>query len=371
MSPTIELVHVHRLVLPLARAYHLSFATLDHFEILLVAVRAGGREGLGECVPLPGYSPESADSVWRSLRARAPALAGRPADEALAALERGRERRPFAAAPLITAIETALEPLSPAAEVAVPLVGTVGGRNGDEAAREAERLLAAGYGTLKVKVGWDPAADARRVARIQRAVAGRALLRIDANQAWDLEQARRFVEHVEPAGIELFEQPFPPEAWALAATLARISPLPLMLDESIDSEAGLERAIRLGCAQAVKFKLAKAGGLTALERLIRRARGGGLEVVLGNGVAGEIENLGELIVAARLVETAGEMNGFLKPRSRLLRNPYEVVEGSAVVEGGYVPEVDWELAAAHEIDGFTARAEGRSTTRAAWARLIK
>ena len=364
MPPTVELIDAHRLILPLARPYHLSFATIRHFELVLVAVRVGGSEGLGECVPLPGYSPESADSVWASLRAQAPALAGRPAEEALAELELERERRPFAAAPLITAIETALEPLSPATEAVVPLVGTVGGHDGEEAAGDAERLLAAGHGTLKVKVGWDPVADARRVARIQHAVAGRALLRIDANQAWDLEQARSFVEHVEPAGIELFEQPFPPEAWEQSVALARISPLPLMLDESIDSEADLERAIGLGCAQVVKFKLAKAGGLAALERLTRRARAGGLKVVLGNGVAGDIENLGEVLIASRLIDTVGEMNGFLKPKVRLLRNPYEVVAGSAVVGVGYVPEVDWERVAAHEVDGFTARAEGRSTAPA-------
>ena len=361
MPPPVELIDAHRLILPLARPYHLSFATLRHFELFLVAARIDGREGLGECVPLPGYSPESAESVWASLRAQAPALAGRPADEALAALELERERRPFAATPLVAAIETALERRAPATEAVVPLVGTVGGNDAEEAAGDAERLLAAGHRTLKVKVGWDPAADARRVARIQHAVAGRALLRIDANQAWDLEQARSFVERVEPVGIELFEQPFPPAAWEQSVALARISPLPLMLDESIESEADLERAIGLGCAQVVKFKLAKAGGLAALERLIRRARAGGLEVVLGNGVAGDIENLGEILIAARLVDTVGEMNGFLKPKVRLLGNPYEVVAGSAVVGVGYAPEVDWERVAAHRVARCGGRAESRST----------
>jgi L-Ala-D/L-Glu epimerase len=361
MPATVELVDAHRLVLGLERPYHLSFATLEAFELFLVAVRVDGREGLGDCVPLPGYSPETADGVWASLKERAPALVGRPASEALAELERGREGRPFAAAPLITAIETALSPRSPAADVSVPLVGTVGGNDGHESASDAERLVAAGYETLKIKVGWDPDADAERVARIQGAVAGRARIRLDANQAWDLEQARRFAARVDPAGIEHFEQPFPPAAWDQAAALARTSPLPLMLDESIETGADLERAIELGCAQVVKFKLAKAGGPAALERLIGRARAGGLRVVLGNGVAGDVENLAELLIASESIDTAGEMNGFLKPSSRLLRDPYEVVRGSAVVRGGYVPEVDWELVAAHAVDRVTAHAfAGRS-----------
>ena len=70
MASTVEVVDAHRLVLPLERSYHLSFGTLDRFELFLVAVRVDGREGLGECVPLPGYSPESADAVWTSLTER-------------------------------------------------------------------------------------------------------------------------------------------------------------------------------------------------------------------------------------------------------------------------------------------------------------
>jgi L-alanine-DL-glutamate epimerase-like enolase superfamily enzyme len=362
MPPAVERIDVHRLVLPLAREYHLSFGTLDRFELFLVAARVGGGQGLGDCVPLPGYSAESADTVWASLGESAAAVAGRPAGEALAALEVERRRRPFAAAPLSTAIETALEPRPPATDLVVPLVGTVSGSDAAEAARDAERLVAAGHRTLKVKVGWDPAEDARRVAGVQAAVTGRGLIRVDANQAWDLDRARVFVESVDPEGIELFEQPFAPGAWGEFAALARTSPLPLMLDESIGSEDDLERAIALGCARFVKFKLAKAGGLAALERLIGRARGAGLRVVLGNGVAGELENLGELLVAAGSIDTVGEMNGFLKPRSRLLRDPYEAVAGSAVVPAGYVPEVDWERVAAHEVGAFGAGAAERVLT---------
>ena len=363
MSVLVECIEAHRLRVPLVRPYALSFGTLRDFELFLVRVRVGDREGLGDSVPLPGYSAESADSVWARLQAAAPALAGRDAGDALAALEAGREREPFATAPLLTAIEGALEPQVPDAPAVVPLVGTVAGHDGEEAARDAERLLAAGHRTLKVKVGWDPAEDARRVGRVQAAVAGRAVLRVDANQAWGPEQAHAFVEAVDPAGIELFEQPFPPAAWDAMAALARISPLPLMLDESIESEADLERAIELRCADVVKFKLAKAGGRAALERLVGRARDAGLKVVLGNGVAGDLENLGELLVADRMIETTGEMNGFAKPATRLLREPYELVEGSAVVPAGYVPEVDWERVAVHEVASLAAGAGEPVTPR--------
>lgn len=352
MSALIESVDLHRLRVPLERPYHLSFTTLVHFDLFLVRVTTGDREGLGDCVPLPGYSHENADGVWRSLTRAAHAASGRGVSEALAALERVREQQPFATAPLMSAIETATAPQSASQTAVVALLGTVTER----ADEEVERLLAAGYETLKVKVGWDPAQDARWVGRVQEIVAGRALLRLDANQAYDVEQARLFVEHVDPTGIEVFEQPFGPDAWEQTTALSAASRLPIMLDESIESEADLERMIELGAAPAVKFKLGKAGGLEALERLIGRARSAGLRVVLGNGVAGDLENLHELRVAARLIDTAGEMNGFLKPARRLLSNPYEVANGSAVVAAGYVPLVDWERVAAHRVDHLTVRA---------------
>jgi hypothetical protein len=63
----------------------------------------------------------------------------------------------------------------------VPLLGLVNGDDADELDAEVKRLLAEGFGTLKIKVGFDADEDARRVKRIQKAVAGRCRLRIDAN----------------------------------------------------------------------------------------------------------------------------------------------------------------------------------------------
>lgn len=343
-------VELYRLRLPLRTPYRLSFATLDDFELFLARVWLGGDSGVGESVPLAVYSTETAEDVWSALRESVRAIAGRPAGEALATLERSRERRPFATAPLMTALETALAPPVPSEDLAVPLLGTVLSHDEDRSPEEIEALLGAGYRTLKVKVGFDVAADVRWVARVQELVDGRARIRVDANQGYSFEAAREFVGCVEPEGIEVFEQPFDPGEWDAMARLAALSPLPLMLDESIATAADLERLIELGCAGTVKFKLAKAGGLAALERLIARARDAGLQVVLGNGVAGDVGNLHELVVAARAIATAGEMNGFLKPSRRLLTNPYEVVDGSARLPRGYVADVDWERVEAHAVN---------------------
>lgn len=344
-----------RLKMPLKTPYPLSLGEVNHFDLFLVRVGLENGEGVGETVPLSGYSKESGELVWSLLREWSGRLPGMEAKEALLQLEPVRRKHPFAAAALVTAIETARHPLDLPEETSVQLLGTVMAHREEELEGEIESLLQQGYSVLKVKVGWDEREDATYVRQVQKIVGDRALIRLDANQAYSLEQATYLTRHIGPDGIELFEQPFSIGDWESMVRLSKISPLPLMLDESIDSEAELEKMIRLRCAQVVKFKLMKAGGLSELERLILRAREAGLKVVLGNGVAGDIGNFHELIVAGRHIDTAGEMNGFLKQEQRLLSNPYEVSWGKVTLPKGYVTQVDWRKVEAYTIESTPAK----------------
>src|SRR3546814_9011228 len=58
----------------------------------------------------------------------------------------------------------------------------------EDIAAEVETWLAEGFRTFKVKVGKDVEADLTRIQAIQKAVAGRATLRLDANRAYSAEQ---------------------------------------------------------------------------------------------------------------------------------------------------------------------------------------
>lgn len=346
----VEQVELRRLRLPLRLPYHLSLGTISALDMFIARVIGAGFEGIGEASTAAGYSHETAASVWDTLRRLAGAVAGAPLEGAIASLEATRERHPFATASLLTALETAADPPSTGDGVRFPLLATLNGRDEDTLADQIQEIIGSGYKTIKVKVGWEPQSDAGWVNRAEDLVAGRALLRVDANQGYAYDEALGFATAVDPAGIELFEQPFPPDAWEDTARLAERSPLPLMLDESILGADDLERLIAERCASFVKFKLGKAGGLAALRTLIERARSSDLKVVLGNGVAGDIDCFHELVAGAPMIDTAGEMNGFLKPVTRLLENPYGVESGSAVLPPGYRPRLDWALVEAHTVD---------------------
>jgi hypothetical protein len=73
----------------------------------------------------------------------------------------------------------------------VPILGLLQGDGEADIRDNFERLLADGYRTVKVKVGFDVDGDSRMLALIQRIVAGRAALRVDATRAARPPRRRR------------------------------------------------------------------------------------------------------------------------------------------------------------------------------------
>jgi L-alanine-DL-glutamate epimerase-like enolase superfamily enzyme len=209
--------------------------------------------------------------------------------------------------------------------------------------READKLMQQGYGTVKVKVGFDPPSDAQAVAWAQRAIAGRARIRIDANQGFDAAQAVDFASRLSNESIELFEQPCAAGDWEAhmkVLPLARDRGSPLMLDESIYSLREIARAAELGAAAYIKVKLMKFSSLARLEASIRRIRELGMRPVLGNGVAADVGCWMEACIAARCIDNAGEMNGFLKPRERLMADELVFADGAVQLAARWRPRLD-------------------------------
>ena len=211
----------------------------------------------------------------------------------------------------------------------VPLLALVHGTLENELAAELDQLIAQGYRTLKVKIGFDADADLERVRIIQRLVDGRASLRLDANQAYDAETACRFAASLDPKDIELLEQTCAAGDWPAAQAVAQVSTVPLMLDESIYGLEDVDKAAELGAARYIKYKLMKAGSLAQLADALAHIRACGMEPVLGNGVACDIGCWMEACVAATHITNAGEMNGFLKTHAAFLQPPL-AVHGNAI-----------------------------------------
>jgi L-alanine-DL-glutamate epimerase-like enolase superfamily enzyme len=334
-------IRLLRLKVPLTTPYKLAMGAVHHFDTILVCIED---RGIGEATILTGYTDETIDRSWELSRQIAPTLCGLTAEAAKRQALTHFEKAPFAVSAFVSAVEMAEgHPLLAVAErTAAPILAVINAMDPAGIEAEIERAIAQRYGTLKIKVGFAIDSDLDRVRRIQAINKGRAKLRLDANQGYSADEGCRFAASLAPDGIELFEQPCAAEDWDAAVRVAAVSTVPMMLDESIYGPCDIERAAKLDAARFIKLKLMKMGGLDRLASGLEKVRALGMEPVLGNGVATELGCWMEACVARKHITNAGEMNGFLKPSSALLRQPLRAERGAIVLEPDFVPQLDEE-----------------------------
>jgi L-alanine-DL-glutamate epimerase-like enolase superfamily enzyme len=357
----IERVDVRRLEIPLTRPYRLSFGPVTRYDSIVVEIGGDeGQYGFGEATLLTGYTDETIGESYALACELGRELAGTTSAAACARLTALGARAPFDATAFHTALDLAnAHPLLVCGDVRrVPILGLLQGDGEADVRDNFERLWADGYRTVKVKVGFDVDDDLQALALIQRVVAGRAALRVDANQGYTAREAATLIERLDPAGIELFEQPCAAGDWdahRAAVEAAARTGLPLMLDESIYAVADIERAARECACAFVKVKLMKFVSVDALVGAIERIRRLSMQPVLGNGVAADISCWMEACVAHRHIDNAGEMNGFLKARQMLFRQPLAFDAGSIVVPAG-TPALDDDAVASYTRDHAASHA---------------
>lgn len=108
---------------------------------------------------------------------------------------------------------------------------------GDESwmERQIEEKIAAGFSTLKMKVGaLDLPTEIRLLKRIRAtATASDLTLRVDANGAFPPDQALSILDQLAPFDIHSIEQPIASNQWNEMAQLIQQTPIPIALDEEL------------------------------------------------------------------------------------------------------------------------------------------
>jgi muconate cycloisomerase len=144
----------------------------------------------------------------------------------------------------------------------------------------ALKLRLFGFRQIKIKVGSSGQDDVARLRRFRGLLPGRDL-RIDANEAWTLEEAERLLAELELFGITAVEQPLKHEDAPKLAELRRRTRIPVMLDESLCSLRDAERAAAGGWCDLFNIRLSKCGGFLRSLRLAAFAKRHGLACQLG------------------------------------------------------------------------------------------
>jgi D-galactarolactone cycloisomerase len=335
---------------PVERPVRTAFGAMTNRPAVIVRAEGGSIAGYGEIwcnFPTCGAEHrarllESVFRPWvtgREWSSPAEAFAELSARSHRLALQAGE---PGPVAQVVAGIDTALWDLA-ARQAGVPLWRLLGGSqprmpayasgiNPDCAEEQAEEARAAGFHAFKLKIGFGAKLDLANLAALRARLGPDAPIAVDANQAWDLDEAIAMSRSLARHAPLWLEEPLAADSrvedWR---RLAEASPIPLAAGENLRGDAAFDAAIASGALAFIQPDLAKWGGITACLPLARRINSAGLRYCphfLGGGIG--------LLASAHLLAAAGgdgllEIDSNANPLREGLAHPFPALADGELV----------------------------------------
>jgi len=266
--------------LPLIRPWQTSQGKISERQGRLFRLRsADGRIGWGDCAPFPEFGINDA---------AAQSFAEECAQLDLAAQAAGLPLNAFLSGN--------------------PAIGRIGVNAvlGSIATIDHEILqktVADGFTVIKLKAGIREVDD--EIAMLKRLATGLPTgiqLRLDANGAWDMAQARRFVERCSGLPVEVLEEPLINPSHAALAELQSMVEFPIAVDESVhllDAQFFHHPPVR-----RLVLKPPRQGSLLSCVELGLRARASGIEPIVSSSLESACGVLACAQLAAAIAPTA-------------------------------------------------------------------
>lgn len=340
--------------IPLIRPHRVSVSTIEKQSILLVRVTsADGTEGIGEGV-VPGgpwWGGESIEGMQSLIeRYLTPLLVGEDAvriDYLVQRMNKLIHGAAFAKA----AIDMALwdlrgrslglpvyELLGGVHRTKLPVTWALGADPADVVAAEIQEKVKQGrHFSFKLKMGLlAPDEDVARIAAIARLIPGGTSLAVDLNGAWDEATARRWLPALHDANVSLVEQPV--ARWNVDALsrLTQRSPVRIMADESLLTVQDAALLAHRNAADVFVQKLAKSGGICAVQRIGVIAEAYGVACYGGTTIESSIGTAAAMhaFCASPSLTAGTELFGPLLLADDLVETPMRYADGHVLLNGG-------------------------------------
>ena len=254
------------------------YTTRTSWFVSLTSPGCPGRNGVGECAPLPDLSCDASPDYALRLRAFCDKLE-----------QEGRiDRAAMRAFPsMLFGLETALLSFERGSadlfgtafgrgEVGIPTNGLVWMGSFDEMLSRMEQKIGQGFRCIKLKIG---AIDFDSEMELLRRIRGRfsvreMQIRLDANCAFRTEDALYKLELLSQYAVHSIEQPIRTRRWGDMARLCRDSPLPIALDEEligVNSAEAKAQLLDIVKPAYIVLKPSLHGGVGGTEEWVRLA----------------------------------------------------------------------------------------------------
>ena len=280
-------------------------------KVWLVRLSDGEREGVGECAPLPDLSCDAMeDEQYRS-------ILNKVCEEFCQRQELDNDSlRQYPS--MLFGLETAwlnmtngdrlFDTAFSRGEVGIPINGLVWMGSYDEMLKRMEEKLEKGFRCVKLKIGaidFDQELDL--IKRIRERFSHHEVeLRLDANGAFEFEEALYKLELLSQYAIHSIEQPIRQGQWAYMAELCRESPLPIALDEEligVNDPEMKRHMLRIVKPRYIILKPSLHGGMTGCREWIETAR----DMGVGSWITSALEsNIGLNAIAQFASDVYGD-----------------------------------------------------------------
>lgn len=215
-----------------------SRGVLRYKDSWLIQISKGDQYGIGECSIIEGLSPESPQDVQNIL------------EEIPQYLKKGKEFlvQRYSKAPAVQfAIEMAFSGLNSHHPLLhfdtqfihhqqmIPINGLIWMGDVETMMTQLEQKIKLGFSCIKIKVGAiDFESECKLLDHIRKRFHSSDIeLRLDANGAFQPEDAMQKLSKLLEYNIHSIEQPIAPGHWREMATLCKTSPIPIALDEEL------------------------------------------------------------------------------------------------------------------------------------------
>jgi o-succinylbenzoate synthase len=298
--------------IPLCSPFTTAHGTQVTREGAIVEIfTAEGITGLGEIAPMPGFGDDSLNDALRAIDQSSIVsnlLSKRP-DEALDDLYRAvdilspstvcgleialldvlRQAQGCSMSELLTqryqsyaahCYKNVSIPLPIAPRPRVQVNAVISASSLDDALNAAQAAIITGFSCLKLKLGMGVEADIERVYAVREAIGPAIHLRLDANEAWDFDQACTILTRCAPLNIQYVEQPLKAGDLTGMHNLRQAVTVPIAADEAIVDLTSARLVLVSQAADVLILKPQVIGGLRMSRQIIEEAWEQGVQCVI-------------------------------------------------------------------------------------------
>ncbi len=332
-----------------------------------VLVRIGtdvGIEGVGEATVMPRWSGETAWGCKAVVdRYFAPVLVGLELtgiDELAARMDAVCKHNWFAKAAVEMAAWDAIGKLhgkpvyellgGPRRDTTFRCRFSMGAYDLEKARRVAAERVAAGFTTIKIKVGGEADDDLQRVRAVREVIGPQLAIDIDANCGWSAETAIRKIRALNDCPLALVEQPTPDGDYEAISRVKRETGCTMMADDMCFDMIHAQELIRNRGCDVINVYPGKQGGIGKARQMVEWAAQHGVACTIGSNLELDVGTaaMAHLIVGCENMQVErfpGDALGPIYHEFSVVKNPLRI-EGPLVTTPttpGLGVDIEWEI----------------------------